>query len=708
MLRLNKKNKCPLFVVSFLTIALLMFSFCSRVSQASVATDSIKSNFEAGYILGDSVMKDKNSMSENDIQLFLKSKNSCNNTNYADYQKYTARGYNYDWKDGHFVCMADENFDGKSAAHIIWQASQDYNINPKVFIVLLQKEQGLITDTWPNSTQYSSATGYSCPDDGSCDSSKSGFENQIRGAGSLFNEVMNGGWSNYPVGINYIQYSPTASCGGSSINIVNKATSALYRYTPYQPDDSALSAGYGNGDSCSAYGNRNFWLYFVDWFGSTKDASGISLSNGTYRISSTQGKSLDVPNDNYLSGTKLHIWDQNNTGAQHWQLTSTGDGYYTIMNQDSGKYLDVPGGSTVAGTPIQIWDGNNTDSQKWAIIKNNDGYRFVSKVGDKSLDISGGAVSTSGAQVQIWDSNNSEAQQWSIENVTTVSNISILDNTYRISSTQGKSLDVPGDSNLSGTKLHIWDQNGTGAQRWRLTSTGDGYYTIMNQDSGKYLEATNNSLTQISDMDNTDSQKWAIIKNNDGYRFVSKVANKSLDISGGAVSTSGAQVQIWDSNSTIAQKWLIDKASITSDISLLNGTYRISSTQGKSLDVPGDSNLSGTKLHIWDQNGTGAQRWRLTSTGDGYYTIMNQDSGKYLDVPGGSAENGVLIQIWDGNNTDSQKWAIIKNNDGYRFVSKVANKSLDISGGAVSISGAAIQTLDDNNSDAQKWLIDKI
>src|SRR5699024_1304734 len=39
--------------------------------------------------------------------------------------------------------------------------------------------------------------------------------------------------------------------------------------TPYQPNKAALAAGYGIGDACSAYGNRNFYNYYTDWFGPT-------------------------------------------------------------------------------------------------------------------------------------------------------------------------------------------------------------------------------------------------------------------------------------------------------------------------------------------------------------------------------------------------------------------------------------------------------
>ncbi len=69
----------------------------------------------------------------------------------------------------------------------------------------------------------------------------------------------------------------------SNVNIVNLATAALYDYTPYQPNAAALAAGYGTGDSCSSYGNRNFYLYFNDWFGTTIVANlpGCNLATNT-------------------------------------------------------------------------------------------------------------------------------------------------------------------------------------------------------------------------------------------------------------------------------------------------------------------------------------------------------------------------------------------------------------------------------------------
>jgi hypothetical protein len=184
-----------------------------------------------------------------------------------------ARGYS-----APFTCLRDYSENGKSAAQIIYDASQEFAINPQVLIVLLQKEQGLITDTWPLSTQYKTATGYGCPDTAPCDTQYFGLTNQLRWSGRMFRAIMNASptwYTPYVIGNNYIQYNPDKSCGGSNVNIENRATQALYNYTPYQPNSGALNAGWGTAP-CGAYGNRNFYLYFTNWFGSITEQPSFS------------------------------------------------------------------------------------------------------------------------------------------------------------------------------------------------------------------------------------------------------------------------------------------------------------------------------------------------------------------------------------------------------------------------------------------------
>ena len=78
-----------------------------------------------------------------------------------------------------------------------------------------------------------------------------------------------------------MRYHPKASCGTKSFLLQNQATANLYYYTPYTPNDAALNNLYGTGDSCSAYGNRNFWRFFHDWFGSPIGGGYLLKAAGT-------------------------------------------------------------------------------------------------------------------------------------------------------------------------------------------------------------------------------------------------------------------------------------------------------------------------------------------------------------------------------------------------------------------------------------------
>ena len=280
-MRMRRKNRRIAYVGLGIFVAVFLFSFLMQRFKSGEEADAVSvAGFDPGYIISDYQMSNYNSMNEGQIQNFLKSMNSCNDTNIGKYT--VGEKVNYfsevsppmTWhvKDGHFVCMADEVFDGGTAAHIIYRAAQDYQINPQVLLVLLEKEQSLVRDTFPHSQQYRSATGYGCPDTAACSSKYYGLNNQIRNAAALFRTVLNGGWTNYPLGNNYIQYNPSASCGGSVVNVRNLATSALYRYTPYQPNAATLG---GWNDGCNAYGNMNFYKLFEGWFGGIKDDRGL-------------------------------------------------------------------------------------------------------------------------------------------------------------------------------------------------------------------------------------------------------------------------------------------------------------------------------------------------------------------------------------------------------------------------------------------------
>lgn len=185
----------------------------------------------------------------------------------------------------------------KSAAQLIWDAAQQYHISPKVLLVKLGTESAgpLTSDDWPTLSQYTYAMGSHCPDSGpdgsaNCDTDYSGFSIQISSAASLLRyylDNMTAPWWPYtkPYQNNSIYWNVVPSgCGASNVYIANKATAALYTYTPYQPNQAAIDNMYGKGDNCSAYGNRNFWVTYNNWFGSTIGTPFFSYNGTTYII----------------------------------------------------------------------------------------------------------------------------------------------------------------------------------------------------------------------------------------------------------------------------------------------------------------------------------------------------------------------------------------------------------------------------------------
>ncbi len=257
------------------TACLLIVSTLATITIAHPVSADVP-GWDAGNIISDGVFTNNTTMSAGNIQAFLNSKVPVCDTNGTQTSEYGG-GTRAQWGQANygqskFVCLKDYSEGGRSSAQIIYDVAQKYQINPQVLIVLLQKEQGLVTDTWPLNIQYRTATGYGCPDTAPCDSQYYGLTNQLDWAAKMFRAIMNASptwYTPYIVGKNFIRYSPTASCGGSNVTIQNRATQALYNYTPYQPNAAALAAGWGT-VNCGAYGNRNFYLYFNSWFGSTR------------------------------------------------------------------------------------------------------------------------------------------------------------------------------------------------------------------------------------------------------------------------------------------------------------------------------------------------------------------------------------------------------------------------------------------------------
>lgn len=234
----------------------------------------LAADFNSSNLISDGEFIDINSMSAAEIQRFLEGK-------------------------GSFLQSFSEG--GRSAAQIIYDASHGYgdasgsingiNVNtstgtvsPKVILVTLQKEQSLIgASSDPGSSVTNKAMGYGCPDSGGCSATYSGFTKQIEwGAWQLrynYERASGTGFSDYQVG----QSATFSDWNGShSVNFDNRATSALYRYTPHVYN-----------------GNYNFWNIYTNTYNFTAPEYKFSYHTqgpfsgpGSYGNSITPGQTV--------------------------------------------------------------------------------------------------------------------------------------------------------------------------------------------------------------------------------------------------------------------------------------------------------------------------------------------------------------------------------------------------------------------------------
>ncbi|HEY7812814.1 MAG TPA: NlpC/P60 family protein, partial [Nakamurella sp.] len=281
---------------------------CTGNGTSTAGNSSIGlGGFNPGDIISDAVFYDSTAMNAAQVRTFIAVQGArcnggwCLKNITVTTQDQPADGY----------CDAYQGAPGEDAATVITKVALACHINPQVMLVTLQKESALLTRTDVSGSTYAAAWGWHCPDSGpggtaSCDPKYAGFFAQAYGMAKQ--------WARYKVdpGKYHYRAGQTAEvlwnvaesgCGGSSVHILNTATASLYNYTPYQPNAAALAAYPGVGDSCSAYGNRNFYYLFVGYFGGTGGGSPVSVNGVSITIPASSsvpaalvGKTVNAPN----------------------------------------------------------------------------------------------------------------------------------------------------------------------------------------------------------------------------------------------------------------------------------------------------------------------------------------------------------------------------------------------------------------------------
>jgi hypothetical protein len=254
----------------------------------------------------------------------------------------------------------------RTAAELIYDASQKSGLNAQVILVTLQKEQTLITGSFPSDSDLQRALdralGFGCPDSAPCGSIFLGFYYQLFGAFDSVGGRYLGAATSLMKSFSFTnssgtrvgrgpEYSGTTSRMGDTILIDNTiggyagvppsqnvtlgnfATTALYRYTPHVFN-----------------GNYNFWKYYNLWFkypnGTVIQKIGDTglyvVDNGTKRLFSSFVATQRKINTATIIQVSPTEFDSYFTDAQLTPLDGTlikGDGEATVyLIQDTKKH----------------------------------------------------------------------------------------------------------------------------------------------------------------------------------------------------------------------------------------------------------------------------------------------------------------------------------------------------------------------------------
>ena len=211
--------------------------FCSLFLTAFlffVSAASAGDNFNPNLIISNEEMMDTTTMTKDDIQAFLEARGSYlagyRTKNYRGEYKmaseiiYDAAANNYDC-EGTDVNISD-SYEKKA------KYCRKVTINPRMLLVLLQKEQSLSEDPSPTKRQLDWATGYGCPDGQACNTRWEGFGKQVNSAAlQFFDYLVNPHRYGFRAGLTYT--ITNTGRPSQQVTPANHATAALYNYTPH-------------------------------------------------------------------------------------------------------------------------------------------------------------------------------------------------------------------------------------------------------------------------------------------------------------------------------------------------------------------------------------------------------------------------------------------------------------------------------------------
>lgn len=405
--------------------------------------------------------------------------------------------------------------------------------------------------------------------------------------------------------------------------------------------------------------------------------------NGFVVIASVEGCTLDVSGGNASNRNPVQLWSDNGTLAQRWIAIKETDGSYTLISALNQSFaIDVSGGVAANGSAVQLYETNGTAAQRWVLTPaKTEQQQLDDRAAAHLADLPDGTyamLASSDSFALIAGGGSLSFDRFGYSGVQTF-DVSTTENGYRTIAIHGAGavLDAAGGNDANGTKLQTYAANGTKAQKWIIEKDGERFRIVSALNGQKVADVPGGSIAsgaglQLYSANGTAAQS---------FYFVDPTAVRSeLD------------------------KLASDNREVVKD-----GDYAIAAGPDLSrmvLDVTGGSASNGANVQIYQSNITAAQRWRVSHDDDGYLTITNVKSGKVLDVSAGSTCLGTNVQQYTacGDANYAQKWIAVPNGDGsVRLLSAVwQQRTLDVAGGSLN-SQTNVQLYTSNGTAAQRF-----
>ena len=361
------------------------------------------SAFDPGNLISDEEFFRSASMTVDEIQAFLEQRNPDCRDGFVCMKDFTETTFS---RDQTVLCNAYEGAENETAAQILHKVSAACGVSVQALLVLIQKEQSLVTLSAPSTIRFERATGYACPDTAPCNSQFFGFYNQVYNAAKQFKRYSNPPGTSrfftwFPVGQStQVRLHPNAACGTRPVTMKNQATAGLHYYTPYTPNDIALVNLASVGDSCSAYGNRNFWRVYNYWFNPTKD----------FRTKATtrDGVTMVVDRDGTIAtSSNLTSWQRigvapgasGSNGVSEFGQTSAGN--YAVLMADGTAFESSDG---IAWNPLEVQATEvNQDIVTRHTVKSGDTVWAISRANGVSVSavVAENSLARGGALIRI-------------------------------------------------------------------------------------------------------------------------------------------------------------------------------------------------------------------------------------------------------------------------------------------------------------------